>query len=549
VPFADGSRTELFATGAARRFTCRPLVVIDIGGQDAKVIRLDAQGLRLSHRMNRKCAAGTGSFLDEIALRLGIETAALDVLAAQATEELELSSFCTVFAGTELLMLIRAGRRPADLAMAAYRSLMKRVIAMDVFEGRVVATGGVVAHHPTMVALLTESLHTDVIVPPHPQEMGAFGAARRARWQCRGLAMRGGTRARWRRAPTMTREPSDTGRHAMSHALAAEREGDTIRSQLSPVGERESVGGLLARNVAVCSAVYSECRIARSAVSWEQFTAMGSFASCPPRRGTNAVAIVPPNRGEMLVAEFATMGPARCTCRSSPATRRSRCGLARHESTVVIAAGRELLDIQLGRRVLVTLSNVDEAAVATLLKGTRVSHAEFSVALAQGAGHGAGLAGFLDARRTTQRTVPTELHVRHERGAEAWCSRTTTSCRSSAVLIWSVNRDDQFLVPAVAPQLRRHLREVHRALQRRDAAHRRLAGQGLRRAAAQLGGSPADDLLQRAARLPAARRARPVAAGGRGHDLPPRPAVRLHGRRGASRHGVGLLRRQAHPGA
>ncbi|MCX5762221.1 MAG: acyl-CoA dehydratase activase [Gemmatimonadetes bacterium] len=182
VAFADGSRTELDCHGRGAAFHVKgPLVVIDIGGQDAKVIRLDASGHRLSHRMNRKCAAGTGSFLDEIALRLGIETAALDVLAAQSTEEFELSSFCTVFAGTELLTLIRAGRRPSDLAMAAYRSLMKRVIAMDVFDGRVVATGGVVAYHPTMVALLSEALHVEVTVPPHPQEMGAFGAALAAR--------------------------------------------------------------------------------------------------------------------------------------------------------------------------------------------------------------------------------------------------------------------------------------------------------------------------------------------------------------------------------
>jgi len=131
--------------------------------------------------MNRKCAAGTGSFLDEISLRLGIETGALDELAAQSTEELELSSFCTVFAGTELLTLIRSGRRPADLAMAAYRSLLKRVIAMDVLDGRVVATGGVVAYHPTMVALLSQALHAEVTVPPHPQEVGAFGAALAAR--------------------------------------------------------------------------------------------------------------------------------------------------------------------------------------------------------------------------------------------------------------------------------------------------------------------------------------------------------------------------------
>ena len=182
VPFADGSRTELDCHGrGAAHYVKGPFAVIDIGGQDAKVIRLDARGQRLSHRMNRKCAAGTGSFLDEIALRLGIETGALDALAAQATEELELSSFCTVFAGTELLTLIRAGRRPADLAMAAYRSLMKRVIAMDTFQGRVVATGGVVAFHPRMVALLAEATHAEMIVPPHPQEMGAFGAALAAR--------------------------------------------------------------------------------------------------------------------------------------------------------------------------------------------------------------------------------------------------------------------------------------------------------------------------------------------------------------------------------
>ena len=178
IPFADGSRTELDCHGRGAAFyVAGPLVVIDIGGQDAKVIRLDAAGQRLSHRMNRKCAAGTGSFLDEIALRLGIGVEDLDALGRGATEELELSSFCTVFAGTELLTLIRTGRRPADLAMAAYRSLIKRVLAMDVFEGRIVVTGGVAAFHPTIVKLLAQACRGEVIVPPHPQEIGAFGAA------------------------------------------------------------------------------------------------------------------------------------------------------------------------------------------------------------------------------------------------------------------------------------------------------------------------------------------------------------------------------------
>lgn len=182
VGFAHGSRTELDCHGRGAAFYVRgPLVVLDIGGEDAKVIRLDHVGQRLSHRMNRKCAAGTGSFLDEIALRLGVEIGELDRLASRSAEVLVLSSFCTVFAGTELLTLIRAGKQPADLAMAAYRSLVKRVSAMDVFEGRVVATGGVVAYHPRVVELLAAELRAEVTVPPHPQEMGAFGAALAAR--------------------------------------------------------------------------------------------------------------------------------------------------------------------------------------------------------------------------------------------------------------------------------------------------------------------------------------------------------------------------------
>jgi predicted CoA-substrate-specific enzyme activase len=182
VGFAQGSRTELDCHGrGVAYYVAGPMVVVDIGGQDAKVIRLDANGQRLAHRMNRKCAAGTGSFLDEIALRLGIETGELDRLAAQSSEMLELSSFCTVFAGTELLTLIRAGKRPADLAMAAYRSLVKRVQSMDVFQGKIVATGGVVAYHRSLVTLLADALQSEVIVPPHPQEMGAFGAALAAR--------------------------------------------------------------------------------------------------------------------------------------------------------------------------------------------------------------------------------------------------------------------------------------------------------------------------------------------------------------------------------
>jgi predicted CoA-substrate-specific enzyme activase len=185
IPFAAGTRTELdcHARGV-RHYVSGPLTIIDIGGQDAKVIRLDPRGRRIAHKMNRKCAAGTGSFLDEMALRLDIPVDRLHDLASGFQEEVELGSFCTVFSGTELLAAIRQGKRPADLARAAYKSVVKRVLEMDVLEGMVVATGGVVAHHPMVVTLLEQYTRCQVIVPPYPQEMGAFGAALAAREAC-----------------------------------------------------------------------------------------------------------------------------------------------------------------------------------------------------------------------------------------------------------------------------------------------------------------------------------------------------------------------------
>jgi predicted CoA-substrate-specific enzyme activase len=175
---ASASRTELdaHARGAVRAVP-GPLTVVDIGGQDAKIIVVDGEGRRVSHKMNRKCAAGTGSFLEEMALRLDVRIGELPALAEASTEEIELGSFCTVFTGTEVLGLIRQGKRPADLARAAYRSVVKRVLEMERMSGRVVATGGVVAHHPMVVRLLEHAIGGPVLVPEHAQETGAIGVA------------------------------------------------------------------------------------------------------------------------------------------------------------------------------------------------------------------------------------------------------------------------------------------------------------------------------------------------------------------------------------
>ncbi len=159
----------------------RAITIVDIGGQDNKVIALETGGARRNFKMNRKCAAGTGAFLEEIAAQLGVPLAALDGLARQASGKLELGSFCTVFAKTELLGLIARGTPLPELVRAAFRSVVKRILEMDPLTGEVVMTGGVVAHNPVLVELIAAALGRPVLVPEYPQYTGALGAALLAR--------------------------------------------------------------------------------------------------------------------------------------------------------------------------------------------------------------------------------------------------------------------------------------------------------------------------------------------------------------------------------
>jgi (R)-2-hydroxyacyl-CoA dehydratese activating ATPase len=182
VGFADERRTEIQCHGVGvYHHLPHALTVVDIGGQDNKVIRLDAEGHRLHFRMNRKCAAGTGAFLEEIALRLDLPLGSLDALAAGTAEAVQLSSFCTVFAKTEILAHLRRGVPVGAIVRGAFASVVARVVEMDPLQGEVVLTGGVVAHNPTVAALLQERLGRAVVVPPNPQLAGALGAALIAR--------------------------------------------------------------------------------------------------------------------------------------------------------------------------------------------------------------------------------------------------------------------------------------------------------------------------------------------------------------------------------
>lgn len=178
VRWADDVATEIACHGKGAFFHFRqPLTVVDIGAQDCKLIRLDGQGRRIEFKMNRKCAAGTGAFLEEIALRLDLPISELNGLAEQSTKEVTLGSFCTVFTATEILAKIRAGERVEDIVKGAFRAVIKRIEEMGAIEGALVMTGGAVAYNPLLPQLASEALGKPAHVPPDPQCIGAFGAA------------------------------------------------------------------------------------------------------------------------------------------------------------------------------------------------------------------------------------------------------------------------------------------------------------------------------------------------------------------------------------
>jgi predicted CoA-substrate-specific enzyme activase len=178
VSYAGDSKTEIgcHAKGCYLYFPFST-TIIDIGGQDNKIIKLDDQGLRTNFKMNRKCAAGTGAFLEEMAMRLDVAIEDMDALAQKSENMVKLGSFCTVFSATEVLENIRQGKKLPDIVKGVFYSMVKRVLEMDALTENVVMTGGVVAHNPYLVKMTEEIIGRKILVPDHPQLTGAIGAA------------------------------------------------------------------------------------------------------------------------------------------------------------------------------------------------------------------------------------------------------------------------------------------------------------------------------------------------------------------------------------
>ena len=171
LPFADKVVTEItcHARGAVHLFPGTG-VVLDIGGQDSKVISTAPDGSVQDFLMNDKCAAGTGRFLQVLSGILGMELAELGEAAGRG-KPAAISSMCAVFAETEIIGLLARGTPPADIAAGVFRS-----IARIPLRGECTFTGGL-ATSPSFSRMLSEELGVPVNVPEYPQLVGAIGAA------------------------------------------------------------------------------------------------------------------------------------------------------------------------------------------------------------------------------------------------------------------------------------------------------------------------------------------------------------------------------------
>ncbi|HNS95974.1 MAG TPA: acyl-CoA dehydratase activase [Polyangiaceae bacterium] len=181
VAMAGKKRTEIscHALGAFHVMN-RPGVLIDVGGQDTKVIRLNSDGSVADFVMNDKCAAGTGRFLEVILARLGVSWDELADRYASADPPVQISSTCTVFAESEVISMLANGQPVDSVVKGLHIALSDRIVSMA---GRLlmgvetVLLSGGVASNSAMVAALSSKVGKPVAVVPEPQFVGALGAA------------------------------------------------------------------------------------------------------------------------------------------------------------------------------------------------------------------------------------------------------------------------------------------------------------------------------------------------------------------------------------
>ncbi len=180
VPFADRQFTEItcHARGAVHLFP-NARTVIDVGGQDIKAIKIDAEGRTADFVMNDKCAAGSGRFIEVIADSLGVPLDKVGDLSLQSKNPAKISNICTIWAQQEVAASLAQGVPVSDLLAGVHHSLADRIGRMAnrlTLEEAVIVTGGG-AKNKGLLKALTEQLGHKVLAPQEPLITGALGAA------------------------------------------------------------------------------------------------------------------------------------------------------------------------------------------------------------------------------------------------------------------------------------------------------------------------------------------------------------------------------------
>jgi len=152
--------------------------IIDIGGEDIKVIRCAENDSVKNFYLNDKCAAGTGAFLVEVADRAELKVSEMSDLASKSSFNSELNSFCTVFAKTEITGWLIDGKPIDDIARGIYMSIANRITKLRVDSSSpIYMIGGVVAHHHFLPKLLQERYDQKIEIIENPQNIVSLGAA------------------------------------------------------------------------------------------------------------------------------------------------------------------------------------------------------------------------------------------------------------------------------------------------------------------------------------------------------------------------------------
>lgn len=154
-----------------------PMSIIDIGGQDAKIVHLDQHGKRKRFSINNSCAAGTGAFLDLLSERLQVKACEVVTALPAPSTVCNLGSICSVFAMTKYLELLRKGVAIEAIIAGAYESVIDRLLEMGMIENPILFAGGVIVHHPVLAQMLAVRTKQQVTIAPDAHYRVALGAA------------------------------------------------------------------------------------------------------------------------------------------------------------------------------------------------------------------------------------------------------------------------------------------------------------------------------------------------------------------------------------